>query len=214
MHYIIYKTINLINGKYYIGKHKTKNLNDGYLGSGKLLKRAIRKYGKRNFVKEILLECSSEEEMNQKEKELVILSGETYNLCEGGFGGFGYINRNNLSIRNITKENAKYLSVIGNEKKKEKFGVNIPCWYKEKISNSLKGHENWFHNHSSETKVKMSLSHQGKHQGSKNSQYGTMWITNGIQNKKIPKNDLDKWVNQGYTKGRKMNLNARMAKLG
>jgi hypothetical protein len=62
---IIYKTTNLINGKIYIGKD-SKN-NSKYLGSGLLLKRAILKYGKENFKKEILEECSSIEELNQRE---------------------------------------------------------------------------------------------------------------------------------------------------
>ena len=54
MHYLIYKTTNLLDGKYYVGCHQTKNPNDGYLGSGKHLKRAIKKYGFDNFKVEIL----------------------------------------------------------------------------------------------------------------------------------------------------------------
>jgi len=73
--------------------HQTKNLDDGYMGSGKLLKRAIDKHGLDNFVKEILHVFDNEQDMKDKEKELVVISEQTYNLCEGGKGGFGYINK-------------------------------------------------------------------------------------------------------------------------
>lgn len=54
---IIYKTTNLINGKIYVGQHKT-SANDGYLGSGKLITRSIKKYGKENFIRETLEYCT------------------------------------------------------------------------------------------------------------------------------------------------------------
>jgi hypothetical protein len=95
MYYTIYKVTNKINQKYYIGKHQTKNLNDGYMGSGKLLKKAINKYGIDNFIKEILHVFDNEVEMNAKEADLVTISEETYNLCPGGRGGWGYINSHN-----------------------------------------------------------------------------------------------------------------------
>ena len=98
MHYIIYKTTNLINGKFYIGKHQTNDLNDGYIGSGKLLKRAIKKYGLDQFKTEILFECPTEAHMNLAEKVYVVIDQEvSYNLCPGGKGGFGYINKNALN---------------------------------------------------------------------------------------------------------------------
>ena len=69
--YTIYKIINLINGKFYIGAHKTKNINDNYMGSGIGITRAIKKYGIENFDKEILYVLESEEEMYALEKEIV-----------------------------------------------------------------------------------------------------------------------------------------------
>ena len=100
MFYTIYKITNTVNGKYYIGKHQTKDLNDGYMGSGKHLKRAIKKHGIDNFSKEILHVFQTEQEMNDKEKELVLLEENCYNLCPGGHGGFGYINSNGINNKN------------------------------------------------------------------------------------------------------------------
>ena len=91
MYYTIYKTTNLINGKIYIGKHQTSNLNDSYLGSGKGIKNAVKKYGRENFRKDILFVFESEKEMNAKEKELIteefVSRNDTYNAGVGGEGG-------------------------------------------------------------------------------------------------------------------------------
>jgi group I intron endonuclease len=100
MHYTIYKIINKINNKIYIGKHQTKNLDDDYMGSGKRLKDAIKHYGIENFKKEILFIFDNESDMNAKESELVtedfVKEDTNYNMCPGGNGGFGYINNSNI----------------------------------------------------------------------------------------------------------------------
>lgn len=119
MHYTIYKITNILDGKYYIGKHQTKDLDDGYMGSGKLLKRAIQKHGINNFSKEILHVFQTEHEMNDKEKELVTLNEMSYNLCPGGDGGFGYINTNLVNVRD--KREYKVLGAHAANKK----GANI-----------------------------------------------------------------------------------------
>lgn len=75
--YYIYITTNLINNKKYIGQHYGE-LNDRYIGSGKLLKKAIRKYGRENFKKDILYIAKDDEELNKKEKEYI----EKFNAVE------------------------------------------------------------------------------------------------------------------------------------
>ena len=85
---IIYKTTNLINGKIYIGKDKHNN--DKYLGSGKILKQAIVKYGKDNFVKEVIEECENEKTWLEREVYWINYFNsikEGYNIALGGNGG-------------------------------------------------------------------------------------------------------------------------------
>lgn len=91
MYYFIYETTNLINGKKYIGKHITDNLDDGYLGSGIVLQNAIKKYGRENFKREILEFCENEEQCYELEYEYIknanaYSSSNYYNLSEGGKG--------------------------------------------------------------------------------------------------------------------------------
>jgi hypothetical protein len=212
MKYTIYKTTNKINNKIYIGKHQTTNINDDYFGSGKLLKQAVKKYGKNNFTKEIIHVYDTEEEMNQKEKELVtesfIKRKDTYNLCVGGNGGndgFSYINKNFWTKEKRLEHNTKAWA-IG----RQKVSKNQLKEYATKGArkrNSLYGNPNTDGSsfrgkkHSEKTKEKMRHAHNGKHIGNKNSQYGTIWITNGIENKKNHKNSA---IPDGWMHGRIM----------
>ena len=94
--YLVYKITNNINNKIYIGVHQTKDVNDDYMGSGKVLKRAINKYGVKYFIKEILYECETQEEMLQRETDIVnkefVRRKDTYNINLGGYGGFYCLN--------------------------------------------------------------------------------------------------------------------------
>lgn len=86
-HYF-YKITNLINGKYYYGIHSTNNLDDGYMGSGNLLHKAYKKYGKENFNKEILRFFDNREELANYEElfvnENLITDFNCYNISIGG----------------------------------------------------------------------------------------------------------------------------------
>ena len=213
MFYLVYKITNKCNGKFYIGAHKTKNIDDGYMGSGKYLKNAIKKYGIENFEKTILCFCSSQKEMYEKESELVELSEQSYNLKKGGQGGWDHIGKDHW----IHQSEHSY-RMIGARTSKLKNDENYKKIFSEKVSNGLKRKYEtdevfkksivdritkvWIgKKHKDETKLKMSVSAKGKHDGEKNSQYGSMWITNEKENKKIKKTDS---IPSGWRKGRVM----------
>ena len=88
MIFYFYKITNKINGKFYFGVHSTKNINDGYMGSGVALRRAYKKYGIENFEKEILYYFNNADEMYAFEEQYVnadlVNNPECYNMVIGG----------------------------------------------------------------------------------------------------------------------------------
>ena len=181
--------------------HKTNNLDDGYMGSGKLLKKAIEKYGIENFSKEILHIFDNEDDMKNKEKELVVLNEMSYNLCEGGKGGFGYIN---ISLKDRMTQLKRELQ----KSKPKSYYVNLGLSASKVSSERMKNlHKSgaikapsWVgKTHTEETKQKMRKS---KNVGVSNPSFGTCWVTNGQENKKIKKEELENFIQLGYYKGR------------
>lgn len=92
-HHYVYRVDNLLNGKYYIGKRSCFGdpEDDLYMGSGKNIQRAIKRYGLENFKKTVLAEFDTEEDAYLCEAELVtkdtLLDPLCYNVCLGGIGG-------------------------------------------------------------------------------------------------------------------------------
>lgn len=91
--YYLYKTTNTVNGKYYYGVHydNPDKKYDYYLGSGRRLHRAIKKYGRSKFVREILERFQTQEEAYRREEEVVtaelVKDPMCYNEKIGGRGG-------------------------------------------------------------------------------------------------------------------------------
>lgn len=89
----IYLTTNLVNGRKYIGQHaySKPEVDKTYLGSGKALEKAINKYGKENFIVDILGWAQSLKELDELEKYFIreldaVESRIYYNLSVGGHG--------------------------------------------------------------------------------------------------------------------------------
>ena len=195
MYYLIYKISNKLNGKFYIGCHKTKNKDDGYMGSGVALKKAYEKYGIENFTKEIIFECESVEEMFEMESQLVEVGPHTYNLMEGGHGGFSHIVEQGKNINYGWSEYRQTEEYKDSQKKGFENGIGRQGFVKPKF----KGNEFKGKHHTQESKSKIGEKNSIHQSGSGNSQFGKMWITNGKENLKINKTDD---TPEGYRKGR------------
>jgi group I intron endonuclease len=139
---VIYITTNLVNGKKYIGRDSHNNPN--YYGSGPAIKNAIKKYGKHNFKKEIIEECSSFEKLIEREEYWL-------NYYDAG---------NNRTFYNL-QNSGKGVILIG--EKNPFYGKKHSHETKQKMS-ERRTEKNPMHGkkHSHETKQKMSLAHMGK----------------------------------------------------
>lgn len=200
MFYYLYEIKNLINNKIYRGVHKTNDLNDGYMGSGKVITAAIKKYGIENFTKVILEQFDTSAAMYAREDEVVnkefLARDDVYNLRRGGLGGFDYIHQSD-SVRAWRSKGGKQVHSLMKENKTGQYADDFvsPFSNRElqkqlrKLASSPKAIE----------KKKRTYAEIGHQQGDKNSQAGTMWITNDLENKKIKKTES---IPLGFRKGR------------
>jgi len=149
--HVLYKITSLTDAYYYIGIHSTFDINDDYLGSGRIIRRAIKKHGKENFRKEILEICASRSKLLAREKEVVNADLLNDPLCTnlkiGGSGtdsatwlriwdrpGYRENQSNNLKARWANPDNAlsmgKALSnTISGLSEEEKIKrLRMSCW--------------------------------------------------------------------------------------
>lgn len=218
MYYIVYQTLNTVNNKIYVGVHITSNLEDGYLGSGKILSRAINKHGVDKFIKQVLHVFDNMEDMFAKEAEIVneefINRSDTYNIKLGGNGGWDFVNKQGLNFtyeknnkisgfKNVPQETRKLWQQQATQAFIDKYELFrqglIPDPHPNREAFTFKGKS-----HTDKTKAAMSTTHKerGSGKGEKNSQYGTCWVHNRETNKKIDKDELNHYLNQGWTRGR------------
>jgi len=209
MKYFLYKTVNKINGKFYIGVHKTEDINDGYLGSSLHLDRAINKYGKENFKREIIAYFSSEKEMLEAEKNLVTSvfikenKDKIYNLNGGGEGSWTYNNHINPERHERRKNAADRLKEL----------LKIEEWknnYSKKISVGVK--KSWEEGRNKGFTGKKHTEEYKRIIGEKNRLHklgkktNRIWIYNLHLKKSISikKDEVGQYTNSGWIIGRKM----------
>ena len=140
----VYKTI-FCDGRYYIGQHKTDNLNDNYFGSSRVVKDLV-KQGI-NCNREILRYCDTQKELNYWEKYYIGDNYKNDDLC---------LNNSNIcTIREINPMHGKTLSEETKKKMSEAQKGEKSYWY---------GKTTWMKgkHHSEETKKKMSESMKGE----------------------------------------------------
>lgn len=209
-YHFIYKTTNLINQKYYIGMHSTNNIDDGYLGSGKKLYYAIKKYGKENFKREIIEYLHDRNSLALRESEIVnkdLLQDDLcMNLILGGYDGYKS-NSLYFSMKiqkdSIYKENYSKICIERNKL----IWQNIEYKEQRLKSDFYKGKIWKGRHHSNETKLLMSKNRKGRSgsKGINNPCYGTCWVMKDNISKRIKREELDNYLQNGWIKGMKMN---------
>ncbi len=187
--------------------HQTDNLDDGYFGSGKLIKRAIDKYGKEAFIKEYLFIFDNYEAMALKEIELVtedlVKNSLSYNLTVGGFGGNRITDRNHhtWSIEHTKRmQKASHAARLSDRELSDRLNAIYSVTLKNAhASGKIRYNTFTGKKHTPETKAAIGAKNRIRQSGDSNSQFGTRWITNGIENKKISK---EHEIPEGWRLGR------------
>lgn len=143
-HGFIYITTNINNGKRYIGQRIFSNGWKTYLGSGVMLKNAIKKYGRESFIRDIVAVAYSEDELNELEIEWInnynaVESDDFYNIASGGKSGNAFAGKSEKEM-NVIKDK---LSKARKGENNYNYGNTLSQEHKDKISKSMKGENNY-----------------------------------------------------------------------
>jgi len=190
---------------------------DGYFGTGLALKRAIKKYGIENFVRETLQICNDEKELNEIEDcwiEKLKSQYKLYNIAKGGCGGnlgekvnkkisrkkkrwhqtHDFTGKNNSNYGNKwTEQQKEHARKIHLGTKQSKSTIE-----KRRQKNLGKKRAKDFCGRNSEWN--RDLVKNGNHNFQKLK--GTIFVNNGLKTIRIPRNKLEEYTNLGYKKGR------------
>jgi len=190
------------NGDYYLGKHSTKDIDDGYTGSGKKLQERTDP-----FTFNILEYYNSEDDLNVAEEELIgdlwFTDPKCLNLTGGGRGGWGGCNATvdkSYMLTEEYREKMRQNSIrLQSEGKIHKFTKEDGRKGILKVRELYPQGTFLGKTHTEETKKKIGLKNAKHQKGKGNSQYGKMWITNEQESTRINKGES---IPEGWRKGR------------
>ena len=182
MYGYIYITENLINNKLYIGQHRSNKFDEWYKGSGILLNKAIKKYGRENFKTTILEKCFSEESLNKREEYWIDYLNATknesyYNISRGGKGH-----------RCDPWNKGKHQPLHENSRKGLEIGWHLPA--SDKLKEKLKDRKNLVE-YTPEYRKKLS-----------EAQSLNRTVNDGVNNFVVKVYELDSYLSNGYIRGR------------
>ena len=210
----IYLVINNINNKKYIGKRENSTFDENYWGSGKLLQRALLKYGKENFSRKVIDWADSREQLCELEKEYIrkydaVSSPDYYNIAPGGDGGATMLGKHQSDFQKSKISKVHKGKQIPQETRLKISGT-LKYKYKNGLISSGKGRilSEEHRKHISDSKrgrTHKPLSEESRRKiGEKNSinSQGKIVINNGITCLHIYPDQLDYYTNIGYIRGK------------
>ena len=178
MYGYIYKTTDLVTSKIYIGQKKSANFIPTYHGSGKIITRLLLKYGPERFKTELIEECNSFEELNQREIFCIAKFNSRnpdigYNIASGGtFGDSGY------HIGMLGKHQSEYQKQKARE-------------YMLSDKHPLKNPE------SRKAKSKQMMGNTNAAGGK-----GLKFIHKGSEQRRVPEHEIHVWLSEGWEIGK------------
>ena len=202
----LYKIENKLNEKFYIGVHSTDDINDGYMGSGDLIIKAIKKYGKNNFLKTVLKYCDNRELLMELEKKVVnkkfVARKDTYNVNVGGVGLVSTWKKSNETIAYKLKNDPIWTetrsrnisSGIRNAMKKGKCSTATREFQRIRTEKSM--------TKEAIEKRKTTYAKNKHQQGENHALYGKRAMHNDVDWKWVQKEEVERYLNSGWKFGK------------
>lgn len=157
--YYVYKTTCVITGRFYVGQHRTTDLDDGYLGSGVRLLKSVKKHGHDAHHREILEFCKDDESLNLCEAKFVNIDVMNHPLCLNLKTGGDLFKHSEDTRSRIAKKNRDRMKdpIMLDKIRKSKIGVPMSESAKQKMKDAALSRPRQKHTEETKKKIKQAL---------------------------------------------------------